>query len=117
MSEISFTVDPRVYRLSAAKKAAYRLGDRCYAKLEVLADGTIRVCLTSKSADITADVLEGEFRNELLDQDLRETIAGETERIRNLLMAQAFSGLATEADTADYRTDPLGIANAQAHGR
>src|SRR4051794_22184640 len=108
MPEVTFTVDPRVYRLSAAKKAAYRLGDRCFARLEILADGTIRVCLTAKSDEDRVDMLEGELRNELLDQDLRETIAEETERVRNLLMAQAFSGLATEADTANYRDDPLG---------
>lgn len=116
MPEVAFTVDPRVYRLSAVKKAAYRLGDRCFAKIEVFADGTIRVCLTAKSDTDRVDKLEGEFHNELLDQDLRESIAEETERVRNLLMAQAFSGLATEADTADYRDDPLGIARSQAAG-
>ena len=116
MSEPTILVDPRVYRMSAVKKAAYRLGDRCFVKLEVLADGTIRVTLTAKSAGVPADILEGEFLNELLDQDLRETIADETERVRNLLLAQAFSGLTTGADTADFREDPLGIGRSQSPG-
>lgn len=116
MSEVTVLVNPRVYRISAVKKAAYRLGDRCYAKLDIFADGTIRVCLTAKSDTDRIDTLEGDFHNELLDQDLRQSIAEETERVRNLLMAQAFSGLATEADTADYRDDPLGIARSQAAG-
>ena len=37
--------------------------------------------------------------------------------MRNLLLAQAFSGLAVTdaaADTADYRDDPLGIGRSQA---
>jgi hypothetical protein len=61
-------------------------------------------------------VLEGNFRNELLDQDLRESIADQTERVRNLLLAQAFSGLAptdAAADTADYRDDPLDIGRSE----
>jgi hypothetical protein len=66
-----------------------------------------------------AHALEGEFRNELLDQDLRETIAEETGRVRNLLLAQAFSGLSltdADADAADFRDDPLGIGRSQIEG-
>lgn len=120
MSECVITVDPNVYRLSAVKKAAYRLGDRCFVDIETLPEGNIRVRLTPKSDKVPLATLEGEFRNELLDQDLREVIAEETERVRNLLLAQAFSGLAltdTVAGTADYRDDPLGIARPQAAKR
>ena len=106
-----------IYRISAVKKAAYRLGDRCFVKLEVLADGGMRVGLTAKSDQVDFAALEGDFLNELLDQDLRETIAQETERVRNLLLAQAFSGLGSEADTADHRDDPLGIGRSQAIAR
>ena len=49
--------------------------------------------MTAEVREVAVPTLEGEFRNELLDQDLRETIAEETERVRNLLLAQAFSGL------------------------
>jgi His-Xaa-Ser system protein HxsD len=117
MSEISITVDPRVYRLSAVKKAAHRLVDRCFAHIELLSEGSIQVRLTAKSDKAPLHTLEGEFRNELLDQDLRECIAEETERVRNLLLAQAFSGLGladATADTADFRDDPLGIGRSQA---
>jgi His-Xaa-Ser system protein HxsD len=116
MSEITVTVDPQVFRLSAVKKAAYRLGDRCFVQIEVLSEGSIQVRLTAKSEKVPLHTLEGDFRNELLDQDLRESIAEETERVRNLLLAQAFSGLSltdTVADTADYRDDPLGIGQSQ----
>jgi hypothetical protein len=60
--------------------------------------------------------MEGDFRNEILDQDLRESIAEETAQVRNLLLVQAFSGLSvtdTVADTADYGDDPLGIGRSQ----
>jgi len=119
MSDITLTVDPFVYRLSAVKKAAYRLADRCFVQIEQPPGGGIRVGLTAKSGEVPPHVLEGEFRNELLDQDLREIIADETGRIRNLLMAQAFSGLSPTdpaADAADHREDPLGIGRSQIEG-
>jgi His-Xaa-Ser system protein HxsD len=116
MSDITVSVDPHVYRLSAVKKAAYRFADRCFVHIEVLEEGSIQVRLTAKSEKTPLSGVEGDFRNELLDQDLRESIAEETERVRNLLLAQAFSGLALTdgvADTADYRDDPLGIGRQQ----
>jgi His-Xaa-Ser system protein HxsD len=116
MREVTLNIDPSVYRLSAVKKAAYRLGDRCSARIETLPRGGIQVRLTTKSGDVAIDGLEGDFRNELLEQELREQIAGETERVRNLLLAHAFSGLAMSdatSETADYRDDPLGIGRSQ----
>lgn len=116
MSEVTLIVDPCVYRLSAVKKAVYRFGDRCFVKIETLPDGGIQVRLTPKSDNVEVNGLEGDFLNEVLDQDLREQIAEETERVRNLLLAQAFSGLSLSdetAESADYRQDPLGIGRSQ----
>ncbi|MDR3635414.1 MAG: His-Xaa-Ser system protein HxsD [Isosphaeraceae bacterium] len=116
MDEIIIVVDPHVFRLSAVKKAAYRFGDRCFVHIEVVSEESIQVRLTAKSEKVPLHTLEGEFRNELLDQDLRESIADETERVRNLLLAQAFSALSLTdavAETADYRDDPLGITRSQ----
>jgi His-Xaa-Ser system protein HxsD len=110
MSRITVDVDPNVYRLSAVKKAAYRLGDRCSVQIELTPEGGIRVTLTARGEGVPTHALGDEFRNELLDQDLRESIAEETERVRNLLLAQAFSGLALTGEateSADYRDDPL----------
>jgi His-Xaa-Ser system protein HxsD len=116
MPEITIFVDASVYRLSAVKKAAYRLGDRCFVQIEAPSSGRFQVRLTAKSGNMPLDMLEGEFRNELLDQDLRESIAEETERVRNLILAQAFSGASLTdavAESADYRDDPLGIGRPQ----
>ncbi len=116
MIESTIIIDANLYRLPAVKKAAYRLGDRCFAQIERLSDSQIQVKLTSRSEKTPIEVLVGDFWNELLDQDLRESIAEETERVRNLLLAQAFSGLSltdATADTADYREDPLGIGKSQ----
>lgn len=112
------SIDPAVYRLTAVKKAAYRFGDRFHIEIEAPAEGPIRVLLTAKSNDAAVSP-DGEFRNEVLDQELREQVAEETGRIRDLLMAQAFSGVSLTdgtGETADFRADPLGIAASQANG-
>ncbi len=54
-----------------------------------------------------------QFPAEVMEQELRESIALETKSVRELLLAQAFSGLALispEMESADFRDDPLGIA-------
>lgn len=111
-SKYSFEIDGRAFRLSAIKKAAYRFGDRCFVTIETLDEKRVVITFQPKRANFSIDVLEGEFRNEVLDQDLREIVAEETEGIRNLLLAQAFSKTSLidpESESASYEEDPLGI--------
>ena len=73
--------------------------------------------LKPKMASDTIELLTGEFCNEVLDQELREAVAQETEAVRNLLLAQAFSAtslLDEMGDTGDYRADCLAIRRAEA---
>ena len=106
-------LDPAVYRLTAVKKAAYKFGDRCHVEIDSgQTRGTICVGLTPKSVLVDPAFLAGEFRNEVLDQELREVVAEETQAVRNVLLAQAFSGTALLDPTgehADPAADPLGI--------
>lgn len=105
--------DSRVFRLEAVKKAAYRFGDRLSIGIELIEPSLIRAALESHGAgDDSIDRLASEFRNEVLDQELREVVAKETEAVRNLILVQAFSKTAlldNAADSADFRSDPLGI--------
>jgi len=119
MTEATISVDTKVYSLAAVKKAAYRLGDRASAWIAAAPDGGLTVKLTALDGAASPRSLEAAFLRELLDQDLRESIARETEKVRNLLLAHAFSGLSPVddgADEADFRDDPLGIARPQATG-
>ena len=118
MSENHFSVptvvarfDERVYSMLAIKKAAYRMGDRCSFAISI-ADGEVTAVLTPRGVNDNLALLEAEFRNAVLDQDLREIVARETEAVRNLIIAQAFSRTALLepiGETADFRQDPLGI--------
>jgi len=111
--DVSLDLNTTVYRLTAIKKAAYKFGDRCHVGMEPLDDTRVRVTLRAKRSLDNLEFLRGEFQNEVLDQDLRETVAAETEGVRNLILAQAFSRTSLVdpvGETADFHTDPLGIA-------
>ena len=103
-SLVRIDFDPLVYRLTAIKQAAYRFGDRCFIEIAIDDGQRVWVTLKSKSDDISADHWADEFRNAVLDQELREQVAIETAGIRNLLLAQAFS--ATSLIQPESAADP-----------
>ena len=77
---------------SALKKAAYRYSDKFsvdFAESEhsFICTLTFR---SNKSAE-TIEQLVDEFKKEVVDQDLRESVRLETEGVRNLILAHAFS--------------------------
>lgn len=86
-----------VYSVEAVKRAAYRFTDRFAFDISVAGDD-IRCVVTSlheSSAEGLA-ALEPRFRNEVLDQDLRERIGAETSAVRNAILAYAFSATGLE---------------------
>jgi His-Xaa-Ser system protein HxsD len=90
---ISVDLDLRVYRLTAIKKAAYRFADRFTAVIGTAVQDQLPVSLyfkPSTSAPIAREVTR-QFFQELLDQELREQIAEETNAVRTLILAHAFS--------------------------
>lgn len=86
MLELEF--DPAVVTVDAIQRAAYRMSDRM--SIDVQTEPNLRVTIhtgdTAPAEEITAD-----FRNEVLDQTLRERIRHETEAARNVILALAFS--------------------------
>src|SRR5689334_8075438 len=90
---IALMIDVRVYRLTAVKKAAYRLADRCTAVIGVPDEHRLPVSLHFRPGTGEPGAREGvrAFYQELLDQELREQIAEETEPVRTLILAHAFS--------------------------
>ena len=96
--------DTSVYRLNAIKKSAYKFGGLFHVLIEQH-DRIIEVRLKPKESCKSPDAFVGEFCNEVLDQELRETVAAETTGIRDLLLAQAFSKTSlidAELETGDY---------------
>lgn len=90
---VTVTFSAAVFSLEAVKRAAYRLTDRF--SFDVIVSGDQIVCEVVPLCGMSPEELrraEGRFRNEVLDQDLRERIAEETSPIRNVILAYAFSG-------------------------
>jgi His-Xaa-Ser system protein HxsD len=85
------TLGSGVYRCSAVKKAAYKFTHIFHIVINHPDPSATVVTLRPKSASADAEAAVGDFLNEVLDQDLRECIAEETNSIRDLILAQAFS--------------------------
>jgi His-Xaa-Ser system protein HxsD len=86
-------LDLRVYRLTAIKKAAYRIAAHCTVVLGTEEEGMQHVSFLMKPGSSEDALFEAAraFFQELLDQELREQIAEETAPVRTLILAHAFS--------------------------
>lgn len=86
-------VDVRAYRLVAVQKAAYKLAARCTVVIGAEHEQLLPIALTfgSPVAEVEARQVAQLFFRELLDQELREKIGGETAALRSLILAHAFS--------------------------
>jgi len=90
---VSVRFDSRVYPLNAVKKAAYKFAKDCGVVVNVEGEhfrATINF-FDQAAAPSAKQRLVGAFCNEVIDQDLREQISEQTEPMRNLILAQAFS--------------------------
>lgn len=89
---ISVNFDSRVFSLIAVKKAAYKYIDSFSADITLTNDEVrCSLKLTSPRSDESFVRLVDDFKKEVLDQDLREQLKVETEPVRNLILAHAFS--------------------------
>lgn len=101
MSQRDVVFDAAAYSIDAIQRAIYKLSDRMSADIAVQ-DGAYRCAIYfAVDEEDAAESILAEFRNEVLDQTLRERIRNETAEARNLILAIAFSntGLAGPADS------------------
>lgn len=90
MSEHDLSFDSAAYSMDAVQRAIYRFSDRLSCDLSQVEDKiTVAVHLADGVDD--PDSILADFRNEALDQTLRERIRDETADVRNLVLALAFS--------------------------
>jgi His-Xaa-Ser system protein HxsD len=80
-----------LFGISTVKKAAYKFTGSFHFIFQGDEGSTLVLYLRPKTDSIETEKLIGDFYNELLDQDLRETIAQETKAVRDLILAEAFS--------------------------
>lgn len=91
MIERSLNFDAVAYSVDAVQRTMYRLSDRLSGDVRH-SDG-FHLCVLQLETDDEeeAELLVAEFRKEALDQTLRERIRSETQEVRNLILALAFS--------------------------
>lgn len=90
--KILISFDDRVISLPAVKKAAYKYINSFAVDFSL--NGNEILCSLTFTAPTTQELalrVAEDFKKEALDQDLREQIKTETEPIRNLIFALAFS--------------------------
>jgi His-Xaa-Ser system protein HxsD len=88
----SVVFSTQVYGLETIKKAAYRFSD--VLSVDIIPRALDIECVLHfrlGQTDDEAETIIAAFKNEVLDQDLRATIAKETEGVRNAILAYALS--------------------------
>lgn len=91
--------DSAVYDLDTVKKAAYRFIDKFSPDIRI--EGSDIVCTLTFLQALGNDSVErilADFRREVLDQDLRQSIAAETASYRNAILALAFAPSKLQSD-------------------
>ena len=101
-----------LYNKEALFKAAYNFTDKTYIHIDA-DDQYYYVNIKKKDADSKDDSEEG-FQNEMIAQMVRQNVMKRTERIRELLLARAFSSTVIENkqydENDDSETDDLEIS-------
>lgn len=85
------TFDRAVYSIEAAQAAAYRFIDRLTIVISTTPAQLVCNIEPIPGRDVAFDESVADFKRELLDQQLRQRIKAETEDVRNLILALAFS--------------------------
>jgi His-Xaa-Ser system protein HxsD len=91
MVELDVSFDGESHSADAIQRAAYRLSDRL--SIELTTTEGVHRCRAWVATDDEgeAERVLHEFRNEVVDQVLRERIRAETADVRNVILSLAFS--------------------------
>ncbi|ORA41486.1 hypothetical protein BST20_05160 [Mycobacterium branderi] len=95
MSEIVVDFSASVQSLGALQEAAYRLMGQAACQIDE-ANGRYVCRLSPSQPQIKDDELRAHFLNLVTDENLREKVSRETERLRDVIVALAFGSLARD---------------------
>ena len=116
MNKITFSLNSKITSLEAIYSTCYAFIDKFYIYLDKNKENVI-VAFQPKEGKVNLKTIEGEFRNELLSNLLREKITKNNSKIREYILGQAlYSSTPSKIEEfltkteEDYIEDPLGIA-------
>ena len=93
MSDAVVEFSASIQSLGALQEAAYRLIGQAACRIDE-ADGRYVCRLSPSQPQIQGDELRSYFLNLVTDENLREKVTRETERLRDVIVALAFGSLA-----------------------
>jgi His-Xaa-Ser system protein HxsD len=95
MSDIVVDFSASIQSLGALQEAAYRLIGQATCHIDE-ADGRYVCRLSPSQPQLHDDELRSHFLNLVTDENLREKVGRETDRLRDVIVALAFGSLAQE---------------------
>jgi His-Xaa-Ser system protein HxsD len=96
---VDVTFDSAVFSLDGVKAACYRFLDRFTSDIEFCGGKIVcHLAFDDKVSEAAVKAQVDSLKKEVLDQDLRLKLKAETEPIRNLILAHAFSKTGLIAD-------------------
>ena len=95
MSDIVVDFNASTQSLGALQEAAYRLIGQAACQIDA-ADGRYVCRLSPSQPQLKDDELRAHFLNLVTDENLREKVRRETDRLRDVIVALAFGSLAEE---------------------
>jgi His-Xaa-Ser system protein HxsD len=88
---LKIKVDLTIYKQEVITSAVYKFTDKCFVS-QNKAGNEIQVTFTAKpEQSVKFDLLEKEFENELIDQQVRYDTEQKFGHIRDLIVEKAFS--------------------------
>ena len=95
MSDVVVDFSASMQSLGALQEAAYRLIGQAACHIDE-ADGRYVCRLSPSQPQLQGDELRSHFLNLVTDENLREKVRRETDRLRDVIVALAFGSLAEE---------------------
>lgn len=95
LSDIVVDFSVSVQSLGALQEAAYRLIGQAACRIDEV-DGRYVCRLSPSQPQLHGDELRSHFLNLVTDENLREKVRSETDRLRDVIVALAFGALAEE---------------------
>ena len=114
VDEITVFADASLFSKEAIFKCLYWYGDNFHINVSFVDSQTYLISLkTLSNANIKEDELEiylQKLERDLIDYQLRDTITKETQNVRDLLVAKAFSNGEFDEQPPGDISDPVGFS-------
>ncbi len=111
--EIVVFADSNLFSKDAVFKCLYWYGDKFHANITLTDSNTFRISIKPlpefivKAEDLI--LYQQKLERDLIDFNLRDIVTKETQNIRDLLIAKAFSNGEFDEDPIGSVTDPVGF--------